>query len=962
MPKWCRCMYFIKNKVNPMKIKNAISNRFIRFSIFRIVPYISISLFSIKAMAVANLTVALTAPATVSNVSSYSISAKITNSGTVSSGVITLSSTLPPNLTFVSGSSTGGFACSAAVQVVTCTRSTAIAAAGTDTITLNVKTVVGAAYPIASSIIGGGDTTSFISNTVNTTVLLPDLAASAISQPYYPVASPTAANPENVVQTQGLILSTVATTPTAVYAGAKSILPVTFKNVGNTATPLPVEVVISLPTFNNAAGQLVRLTTPIKFMFKNWTFKSTYPATETTVNCSRAVAMAALESVQLQIPVTPSANSLGTLPTFKATLSANAAIWDPNPANDLLTVTAAAAVKAITLTTYNANLDPFAVVSQYSVVSNIINPASIPKWQNELPNLAHPFYRHTPDTTTFLGIDYYSLDVKQIGTQVLPAGFPGTPVLAYGDPTRPDTYSFPAHTIVSRSTQANVNAGLVGKPVKIKYSNANLASANPAYYPIVDTSIHGNNNGEPKLRTVAHLHGAKVNTTGVNNQQSDGFPEAWSSPLIPNTIPMPSTLTVPLNANPFDYNNKQESTLLWYHDHTLGMTHGNVYAGLAGAYLVQDDNEIGMMTTATTGGVAGVAKTLPHPNYQIPLIFQDRMFRNNGVFAYPDTAIGSTVFPSVVPEFFGQVMLVNGVVWPYLDVEPRKYRFRMLNGSNSRFYTFALSNGQTFQVLGSDEGFLNNPVLGKSSLTIGPGERYDVIIDFTGVALNSEIVLTNSAATVGIPITNIATRILKFRVNQPKSAVIPDSLALTATTSLRSAALGALPTLTPINAATPRQVLLFDNLDAQNRVMPSLGKISKAVPQVTYGWMDPITETIGQNTVELWEIYNNTIDSHPIHIHAGHMRVVEHQDFRGIPKTSVPNAALYLPDLVTINKLNDTVPYKFAEENGWKDTVVTSPYTVTRVIVKFDELGLFVWHCHILEHEDHDMMRPLKLQ
>jgi spore coat protein A, manganese oxidase len=312
-----------------------------------------------------------------------------------------------------------------------------------------------------------------------------------------------------------------------------------------------------------------------------------------------------------------------------------------------MTTVSATAVKALSLTTYNPN-DPVAGVPQYSVFSNIINPATIPKWQNELPNLAHPANVHTPDTLTYPSTDYYKLDVKQIKAQVLPAGFPSTPVLAYGDPTRPDTYSYPAHTILARSTQASVNAGLG----KVSYSNGNLALANPALFPPVDITIHGNNMGEPALRTVAHLHGAKI-----NNQASDGYPEAWSSPLLPNTIPMPSSPTIPYNPNPFDYTNTQESTMLWYHDHTLGMTHGNVYAGLAGAYLVRDDNEVSMMTNTTT------AKKLPHPNYEIPLVFQDRMFRTNGSFAYPDS-LNPTLFPSappvsVVPEFFGQVMVVN---------------------------------------------------------------------------------------------------------------------------------------------------------------------------------------------------------------------------------------------------------------------------------------------------------------
>ncbi len=214
-----------------------------------------------------------------------------------------------------------------------------------------------------------------------------------------------------------------------------------------------------------------------------------------------------------------------------------------------------------------------------------------------------------------------------------------------------------------------------------------------------------------------HLHGAKA------APDSDGYPENWY---------------VPGKSAMYHYPNNQDAALLWYHDHALGINRLNVVAGLLGAFLIRDPVEDSL--------------NLPSGKYEIPLIIYDRMFDEQSQLYYPVSPVPNAPW---VPEFFGDAILVNGKLLPYLEVEPRKYRFRVLNGANGRFFHLSLSNGQLFHQIGTDQGLLPAPVP-LDRLLLAPSERADLVVDFTDHA-GEQIVLKNDAFTL-----------MQFRVSQNK--------------------------------------------------------------------------------------------------------------------------------------------------------------------------------------------------
>lgn len=415
---------------------------------------------------------------------------------------------------------------------------------------------------------------------------------------------------------------------------------------------------------------------------------------------------------------------------------------------------------------------------------------------------------------------------------------------------------------------------------------------------------------------VTHLHG------GHTESASDGLPEAWYTPnfAIKGKGFVKSTLR---------YENDQEAATLWYHDHAMGITRLNVYAGLAGYYLLTDDNEKKLQQE----------NKIPKGAYDIGLAIQDRMFTTDGQLYYP-TASESLGGPekSIQPEFFGNVILVNGAAWPVLEVEPRPYRFRILNGSDSRFYDLFLSSGQSFTQIGSDGGFLPSPLI-QSHILIGTGERKDVVLDFSAYS-GQTIILHNNAKTPypkGSTVNPQTTgRIMAFKVTKPLSsepkAVLPAVLR---------------PAIAPLQTSLQaRKLILFESEDEYDRLKVLLGTFEKGIMDFD----DPITENPALNSTEIWEIYNETVDAHTIHLHLVQMQLLSRQRFRSDVdmETGKPTNVR----LIGMPKL------PAPEEKGWKDTYVMLPGEVTRVIAKFDRAGLYVWHCHILSHEDHEMMRP----
>lgn len=453
----------------------------------------------------------------------------------------------------------------------------------------------------------------------------------------------------------------------------------------------------------------------------------------------------------------------------------------------------------------------------------------------------------------------------------------------------------------------------------------------------IDHSIHGAEANVPDVRTVVHLHGAKV------LPDSDGYPEAWYTNGYAQTGPDFSNRV-------YHYPNDQAAMMLWYHDHALGITRLNVMAGLAGMYFIRDAEED--------------ALPIPRGKYEVPLFFQDRLFNPNGSLDYPiqDPTVAPPIPPIWIPEFFGDTALVNGKVFPYLEVEPRKYRFRMLNACNARFLHLTLTNSRDaaeslqFIQIGADQGLLHKPVA-LADLLMGPAERYDIVIDFTGKAGKSFTLKNDAPAPFPGGGAPDLPQILQFRVNRPLSQ--PDH-ALPAT-------LSSVPLLDPRTVANTRQLVLaeFDDPTTGDPIEGMLGTTSLG----GLHWMSDVTENPRAGTTELWELYNTTTDGHPIHVHLVRFQVVNRQKF---------DLNLY-QSTGEIRFLAPPDPPEANERAAWKDVVKAYPGNpdagvgvVTRIIQKFDlpngatvphgQVMKYVWHCHILEHEDNDMMRPYDLR
>lgn len=427
-------------------------------------------------------------------------------------------------------------------------------------------------------------------------------------------------------------------------------------------------------------------------------------------------------------------------------------------------------------------------------------------------------------------------------------------------------------------------------------------------FPVDESLIDYNLNfGIP---TVTHLHG------GHTEAASDGNPMAWFTPGFNQT-------GVTFEKQDYYYENDQEAATLWYHDHTMGITRLNVYAGLAGFYLLRDEWENSL--------------NLPSGEYEVPLAIQDRSFYSDGSLYYPSNPYPAEQGGGILPEMFGDFILVNGAAWPFLDVEPRKYRLRLLNGSDSRFYELFLP-GVDFYQIGSDGGLLNSPVL-TNRIPIGPGERIDVIVDFSAVP-GQNLILRNNARSPHpygeTPNPRTTGQIMAFKVattlSEPDTSVLP--------TNLRPSPLAALG-----NSSKTRQLILSEGEDEYGRVKPMLGTVADGPLE----FMEEITENPGMNAIEEWEIYNTTPDAHPVHLHLVHFQVINTQKF---------NVKKFIPGNPGSIQLLGQPRKPSAVDAGLKDTFVILPGEVARVKALFDKEGLYVWHCHILSHEDYDMMRP----
>jgi len=633
------------------------------------------------------------------------------------------------------------------------------------------------------------------------------------------------------------------------------------------------------------------------------------------------------------------------------------------------------------------------------------------------------------DTITQRGgknADYYEISMKQITQQILPAGLPATTVWGYGAKAAQSNRGLLIHNAPSLTIEAKWN-----RPVRVKWINE-LVDADGNYLPHilpVDPTLHWANppggamhrdmrptfTSTPGPYTgpvpiVTHVHGA----VGVADD-SDGYAEAWYLPDAKN-IPAgyaregtwyeffagkaAGAYGVAWGAGfaTFQYPNENRASTIWYHDHALGMTRLNVYAGPAGFYLVRGgpagDDAVLDSRNGRKASLPGPAprendKFPPNKPYrEIPIAIQDRSFNTDGSLFYPDSR---EFFDGIVadfipegefspiwnPEFFGNTIMVNGSTWPFLAVDQRRYRFRFLNGCQSRFLIldFGQIPGVEAWQIGNEGGFLASPVDitadHDNRLLMGLAERADVIVDFTNVPVGNYVLgnvgpdepFGGGVPGDDFPVADPRTtgRILQFNV--APAVGVDDS------TPPQFLELPAIPPL-PTETLTRRLALIErmgsgiveeedgEEEEAEGPVEALLGTVGPDdIDQTTPAgvwterkWMDAVTENPTIGATEVWEFYNTTADAHPMHVHEVVFEVVNREGL-------VLDGEEVVEPIQLDGEIKEAEPW----ESGFKDTVIAYPGQVTRVRARFSRAGQFVWHCHIVEHEDNEMMRPYRI-
>ncbi|KAJ8775370.1 hypothetical protein K2173_023135 [Erythroxylum novogranatense] len=542
--------------------------------------------------------------------------------------------------------------------------------------------------------------------------------------------------------------------------------------------------------------------------------------------------------------------------------------------------------------------------------------ASLQMYVDPLPNMPkvlgytiNPLH-HTP-LPTHLTIGMYEIKWK------FHRDLPPTTVFAYG--LSAATATVPGPTIET----------IRGVFTQVTWQNFLPSSHILPWDPTIPMAIpkHG---GVP---TVVHLHG------GVHPPQSDGHALAWFTYGFRETGPTWSQPT-------YTYPNVQHSGNLWYHDHTVGLTRANLLAGLIGAYVIRDpklDAELDLPMG---------------PEFDRHLVIVDRSFSRDGSLYMNYTGDNPTIHPQWQPEYFGDAVIVNGKAWPYLQVKPRKYRFRIINASNARFYRLSLINGPDFVQVGSDASYLASPVT-TPTILLAPAEIADVVVDFSKSAAN-EVELTNDAPypyPTGDAVDELNSKVMKFIVG---SGDHRDDLRVP--TSLVN-----YPPAATVGAETIRYIVFYEY------------KSSTGDPTHLYingkRFEDPVTETPKSGSTEVWEVINLTGDNHPLHVHLGTAQAIKAQELVDLPgftacMTKKNDAVACNVTAHATGKVIKTPDY----EKTWKNTVKIEPGYQTTVVVKFNLVDTgktypfdatakpgYVYHCHILDHEDNAMIRPLRL-
>ena len=691
---------------------------------------------------------------------------------------------------------------------------------------------------------------------------------------------------------------------------------------------------------------------------------------------------------------------------------------------------------------------PWAIRTAYPFAQS---PTSIRKFVNKLPGLgpsnANEIGQYLPlankSTTSFLGVktDVYSLAVAQFGQQVLPySNAPKTNFWGYYDLATGDQKYLGGVIVAKRGTPVLLN-------VTNKLPNQTLIPIDPT----LDASATQTVGQLPPNRIVTHLHG------GFTPWFSDGTPFQWFDPNgltgesfmnVPHTKPTKGTAS-------YYYPMDQSARFLWYHDHAMGITRTNAYAGIVSALLLIDNFEIGLVSSGLLPDLVG-----------IPLVIQDKSFVTSSILTqdptWPGGGEGNLWYPhvyeqsrwdygphtsplptpaSIVPEAFFDTILINGGIYPVVSVPPRRVRFRVLNGSQARFYHLNLykelstsgeadlSNpGPVMYQVGTEGGFLpavavhNNttplaPVDntvnpdGPFNLLLAPAERADVVIDFNGVSAGQSFILYNDAPapfpsgdTLNDYFTGDGDQTMSGGAPNTEMGFGPNTRTLmrivvgtgtgdSTSTSMWRGSLNkkltdnfltgnqpgllynsghdpSVPGAVPYAGRVDRLLTLNEDFDDVGRLIQRLGTFTSLSTnnQGFKTWGLPYTAAVTENpregAVEVWQVFNLTGDVHPIHFHLVNVQIIQRQPFSGMPGVQGTDWQYTGPPIAPD-----------ANELGWKETVRMNPGEVTTVIMQFNLPNLpnpmgdhksprthgheYVWHCHILEHEEHDMMRPL---
>ena len=577
----------------------------------------------------------------------------------------------------------------------------------------------------------------------------------------------------------------------------------------------------------------------------------------------------------------------------------------------------------------------------------LLDPATVPQFVNDITSI-NPFvgFSYTPDSANHFTVGAYPAQQDLLGLKDANGNPLMTTVFGYGPDAANATY--PGRTFEVQEGTPIAVTWVNGLPTQHVVNidptllDGGMPGMDITYNPATNAILEG-------VPAVPHLHG------GHTDAIYDGTPMQWWT-ASGTAMGMDYVDTQQFNptqpANTFTYRNDQQAGTLWYHDHAMGVTRLNAYAGMAGFYVIRNQWDTGAPENPLG---------LPADAYEMGLAIQDKQFLSDGELWFPansQTVDGVANVASTLPEMFGDVMVVNGKAWPKMTVEAKRYRLRLINASDSRVYTIALNNAVTLAntpiwQIGSDDGLLNAPVK-LATLTLAPGERADVIVDFSKFKPGTRFVMTNTAP---IPFPNgaqvtpgLTDRIMAFDVVAP---VGPDlSTPPAQMTSLNRTD----PIPAPAIVTPTRDIALYETTDGLGRITPLLG-----TPASSAEFLDPITENIALGSTEVWQIYNNTPDAHPIHLHQVAFQVLTRNTFSaklinlGV---SASGATMWKMGPITSKTAPVLAP---RNEVAWKDTIVINPGEVITVRATFDLPGKYVTHCHILSHEEHDMMRFMQV-